>query len=156
MLFYRTYCFAVQKSTPCFSFVHKHFVLDRFRCAIFISLIASRYVFFYKRCQSRFRFLSQKELVGDKEISKELRFQRKERRDKNKLLPDFIIIIIIIITGSVVTLCKSHWPRGLMHELSSPARTLGSWVRISLEAWMTVYVYSVFVLLCVGSGLATG
>jgi hypothetical protein len=37
--------------------------------------------------------------------------------------------------------------------MSSPAGTLGSWVRIPLKAWMSVCVYSVFVL---GSGLATG
>jgi hypothetical protein len=52
--------------------------------------------------------------------------------------------------------CRSQWPRGLRHELSSSARTLGSWVRIPLEVWMSVCVYSVFVLSCVGSGLATG
>jgi hypothetical protein len=51
---------------------------------------------------------------------------------------------------------RSQWPRGLRHELSSPARKLGSWVRISLEALMSLCVYSVFVLFCVGSGLATG
>jgi hypothetical protein len=51
---------------------------------------------------------------------------------------------------------RSQWPRGLRHEMSSPAWTLGSWVRIPLEAWMFVYVYSVFVLSCVGSGLAKG
>jgi hypothetical protein len=39
------------------------------------------------------------------------------------------------------------------HELSSLARTLGSWVRIPLVAWMSLCVYSVFAL---GSGLATG
>jgi hypothetical protein len=44
---------------------------------------------------------------------------------------------------------RSQWPRGLGHEPSSPARTLGSWVRISVEAWMSVCVYSVFVLFCV-------
>jgi hypothetical protein len=49
--------------------------------------------------------------------------------------------------------CQSQWPRGLRHELSSLARTLGLWIRISLEAWMSVRVYSVFVL---GSGLAMG
>jgi hypothetical protein len=48
---------------------------------------------------------------------------------------------------------RSQWPRSLRHELSSLARTLGSWVRIPLEAWMSVCVYSVCVL---GSGLATG
>jgi hypothetical protein len=52
--------------------------------------------------------------------------------------------------------CRSHWPRGLRHELSSPAQALGPWFRIPLEAWMFVYVYSVSVLPCVGSDLATG
>jgi hypothetical protein len=41
---------------------------------------------------------------------------------------------------------RSQWPRGLGHELSSPARTLGSRVHIPLEAWILVCVYSVFVL----------
>jgi hypothetical protein len=44
---------------------------------------------------------------------------------------------------------RSQWPRGLRHELSSPAQTLGSWVRIPLEAWMSVCIYTVFVLSCV-------
>jgi hypothetical protein len=44
---------------------------------------------------------------------------------------------------------RSRWPRGLRHELSSPAWTLGSWVRIPLEERMSVSVYSVFVLICV-------
>jgi hypothetical protein len=44
---------------------------------------------------------------------------------------------------------RSEWPRGLRHELSSPARTLGSWILIPLEAWMSVCVYTVFVLFCV-------
>jgi hypothetical protein len=38
---------------------------------------------------------------------------------------------------------------GLKHELSSLAEILGSWVPIPLEAWMSVCVYSVFVLSCV-------
>jgi hypothetical protein len=50
-------------------------------------------------------------------------------------------------------MCRSQWPHGLRHELSSLARTLGSWVRISLEAWISVCIYSVCVVLCVGSGL---
>jgi hypothetical protein len=49
--------------------------------------------------------------------------------------------------------CQSQWPRGLRHELSSPAGTLGSWVRISLEAWISRLCAFV---LCVGIGLATG
>jgi hypothetical protein len=44
---------------------------------------------------------------------------------------------------------RSQWPRGLRHELSSPARILGSWVRTPLKAWMSVCVYSVFVLFCI-------
>jgi hypothetical protein len=39
------------------------------------------------------------------------------------------------------SLRRSQWPRGLRHELSSPARTLGSWVRISLKAWLFVSVF---------------
>jgi hypothetical protein len=41
----------------------------------------------------------------------------------------------------------------LRRELSSLTRTLGLWVRIPLEAWISVCVYSAFVL---DSGLATG
>jgi hypothetical protein len=51
---------------------------------------------------------------------------------------------------------RSQRPRGLRHEPSSSARTLGSWVQIPLKAWMSACIYSVFVLSCVGSGLATG
>jgi hypothetical protein len=32
------------------------------------------------------------------------------------------------------TSSRPQWPRGLRHELSSPAQTLGSWIRIPLEA----------------------
>jgi hypothetical protein len=42
------------------------------------------------------------------------------------------------------------------HEISSPAQTLGSRVRIPLEAWMYIRASSVLVLSCLGSGLATG
>jgi hypothetical protein len=52
--------------------------------------------------------------------------------------------------------CQSQWPRALKHEPSSPARALGSWIRIPLEAWMSVCVYSVCAVLCVGKGVATG
>jgi hypothetical protein len=38
----------------------------------------------------------------------------------------------------------------------SHAETVGSWVRIPLEAWFFIRVSSLFVLSCVGSGLATG
>jgi hypothetical protein len=45
--------------------------------------------------------------------------------------------------------CPSQWPRGLTHELSSLARKLRSGVRIPLKAWMSVCIYSVFVLFCI-------
>jgi hypothetical protein len=42
----------------------------------------------------------------------------------------------------------------IWHEPSSSVRTLGSWIRIQIEAG-NVCVYSFCVVLCVGSGLAT-
>jgi hypothetical protein len=50
----------------------------------------------------------------------------------------------------------SQWPRGLRNERSSLARTLGPWVRIPLKTWMSVRLFCVHVILCVGTGLATG
>jgi hypothetical protein len=41
---------------------------------------------------------------------------------------------------------RSQWPRGLRHVLSSAAGTLGSWVRIPLEAWPRFFC--VCVILC--------
>jgi hypothetical protein len=38
---------------------------------------------------------------------------------------------------------KVHHIDLLRHEQSSLARTLGSWLQIPLEAWMSVCVYSV-------------
>jgi hypothetical protein len=43
---------------------------------------------------------------------------------------------------------RSQRPRGLRYEPSLPVGTLGSWIRIPLEAWMSVGIYSVFVLFC--------
>jgi hypothetical protein len=44
---------------------------------------------------------------------------------------------------------RLQWPPDLRHELSSLAQTLGLWVRIQLEAWTSVRLYSLFLLLCV-------
>jgi hypothetical protein len=52
------------------------------------------------------------------------------------------ISLIMIIKG------RSQWPRGLRHVQSSAARTLDSWVRIPLEAWMYVHVFLCCVVLC--------
>jgi hypothetical protein len=63
------------------------------------------------------------------------------------------------VSGSVqiyIADIRSCRPRGLRHELFSPAQTLGSWVRIPLEAWMYVCIYSVCPVLCEARGLATG
>jgi hypothetical protein len=58
--------------------------------------------------------------------------------------------LISSTNGSLVLIgCQSQWPRGLRHELSSLAPMLRSWTRIPLKAWMSVCVYSVFVLFCV-------
>jgi hypothetical protein len=44
---------------------------------------------------------------------------------------------------------RSQWPRGLRHEPSSPARTLGSWVRIALNSH--VRESAILLLLAVGN-----
>jgi hypothetical protein len=36
--------------------------------------------------------------------------------------------------------CRSQWPRGLRHEMSSPAQTLGLWIRIPFGARLLVRV----------------
>jgi hypothetical protein len=51
---------------------------------------------------------------------------------------------------------RSVWPRGVRQEMSSPAQTLGFGVPITLEALMSVHVYSVVVLSFVGRVLSTG
>jgi hypothetical protein len=49
------------------------------------------------------------------------------------------------------------WDAGLRHELFSLSWMVGSWVRISFKSMgVCVWVYSVCVVLCVGSGLETG
>jgi hypothetical protein len=50
---------------------------------------------------------------------------------------------------------RSQWQRGLKHKPSSLVRKLGSWVRIPLEACMSVFIrFSAF--LCAGSYHAKG
>jgi hypothetical protein len=55
-----------------------------------------------------------------------------------ELLSLFSQLVQFTNYSRVVVLCRSQWPRGLRHELSSLARMLGSWVRIPLIAWMSV------------------
>jgi hypothetical protein len=54
--------------------------------------------------------------------------------------------VFIYIYIDLWFVCRSQWPRCLKHELSSPSQTLESWVRIPLETWMSLCVYSAFVL----------
>jgi hypothetical protein len=61
---------------------------------------------------------------------------------------------------SLVSLGRWQWPRDLRHELSSLDRTLGSWLRIPLNhskhGCVCMRLFCVCVVLCIGSGLATG
>jgi hypothetical protein len=61
----------------------------------------------------------------------------------------FFPFVSLNFINTAIHECWSRWPRGLRHKLSSFARTLVSWVRIPLEAWMSVCVYSTSVLSCV-------
>jgi hypothetical protein len=75
------------------------------------------------------------------------------RNWKNTTHSNIFILIsfeVIILQSYLITVSA------LMHEHSSPAQTMGSWVGNPLESWMSVCVYSVFVVLRVDSGLATG
>jgi hypothetical protein len=74
----------------------------------------------------------------------------KQTKTKKKRSVKFVYICTrVSINIRRFTNNRSQWPRGLRHELSSPARTLGSQVRIPLKSWIYVCVYSVFVLFCV-------
>jgi hypothetical protein len=35
---------------------------------------------------------------------------------------------------------RSQCPSGLKHEISSPARTLESWIRIQIQAWIFAFI----------------
>jgi hypothetical protein len=53
----------------------------------------------------------------------------------------FILLYLIILT-------KLRGNRDFAYAACMASRTVESWVRIPLEAWMSVYVYSMFVLFC--------
>jgi hypothetical protein len=65
-----------------------------------------------------------------------------------RIYSSFNFYVVTLVYFSFVPnyfLCPSQWPRGLRHEPSSPDQTLGSRVRIPLQAWMSICVDSVFV-----------
>jgi hypothetical protein len=70
------------------------------------------------------------------------------------------LLRICCVDGTIIILyivhSRSQWSHGLKDELSSLAWTLVSWVWILLKVMdVCVCVYSVCVVLCIGSGLAT-
>jgi hypothetical protein len=70
-------------------------------------------------------------------------------------IDDFDITRVNFIVFKCVTpLSRSRWPRCLRHELSLLALTLGLWVPFPLVT--RISAFALFVLFCVGSGLATG
>jgi hypothetical protein len=51
--------------------------------------------------------------------------------------------------ATIINFSPVTWPRGLRHELSSQDQTLRSWVRILLEALISVHLFCVCTVLCV-------
>jgi hypothetical protein len=49
------------------------------------------------------------------------------------LLLRILYSVLLMYCCSILFMSRSQWPRGLRHELSSPAPTLRSWVRIPLR-----------------------
>jgi hypothetical protein len=64
-----------------------------------------------------------------------------------KQSPPLIINNPLSIPVNRETKSRSQWPRALRHETSPLARTLWSWVRIPLEACMSV-LYAFLLCLC--------
>jgi hypothetical protein len=58
------------------------------------------------------------------------------------------VLFDIIYTCSEFACCRSQWPRGLRHEQSSLAWTLGSWVWIPLKEWMSALCAFILCLCC--------
>jgi hypothetical protein len=62
---------------------------------------------------------------------------------------DKALIHLFIKFVNALVVGHSGRSRGPRHDLFSSALSNGSWVRIQLEASISVYVYSVFMLFCV-------
>jgi hypothetical protein len=78
--------------------------------------------------------------IGNYGLMKQVLLEtRTNRSHSNKLSRSFSYFYVFYLRTTVAA-------RGPRHELS---RALGSWVRIPLEGWISVSVYSVFVLSCV-------
>jgi hypothetical protein len=66
-------------------------------------------------------------------------------RERNRKIEN-LFVVLPMSEHCFIFRGRSQWPRGLRHELSSPAPTLRSWVRIPLEAWMFVCGLCAFIL----------
>jgi hypothetical protein len=63
------------------------------------------------------------------------------------MIPPYSSDVVVVLSAFA---CQSQLPRCLGHEPSSLARTLRSWVRTPLKAWMFgVYAFILFVMSCV-------
>jgi hypothetical protein len=79
-----------------------------------------------------------------------------EHKVTNRVLRILLTLLKVWIKKRKV-IPVDHSGRGVRHELSSHAWTLGSWARIPLNAWMSVLLlFCICVVLCAGRGLATG
>jgi hypothetical protein len=74
-------------------------------------------------------------------------FHRTCRAHQFILLQNIIVQVVHLCTAPLRLFnyfpckCRTQWLRGLRHELSPLARTLGFWVRMPLEAWMSVCAF---------------
>jgi hypothetical protein len=73
------------------------------------------------------------------------RCQNTEHHDWDTRHPEDVIAykthrLLFLIQMDQSVKRRSQWPRGLWHEMSSLARTVGSLVRIPLNAWMSAFI----------------
>jgi hypothetical protein len=52
-----------------------------------------------------------------------------------------VVVAVLKLKPGICRAGRSWWLRGLRHELSLLARTLGSWVQIKLRSWMPVCAF---------------
>jgi hypothetical protein len=73
-----------------------------------------------------------------------INFTKEKRLTDTGIRP---VAIYLFFLTTIRTVCRSRYPSGLRHELSSLARKPGSWVRIPHKKWM-FGVYAFILCLC--------
>jgi hypothetical protein len=64
-------------------------------------------------------------------------------------LQDNVLLFLVWLFNYFMTVSRSQWPLRLWQELSSPAQTLGSWVRIPLQdGCLYVFIVCLFCSVC--------